>query len=313
MADTNTTTYTSGMSDSIFEDVEGVIQNITPHKTPFIASIGKDKVKSTLHEWLEDTITSPTGTNKAVEGADATATARDTPSRLTNYTQIMQDTFKLSATNDAVDLVGRKKESKYQLEKSLKYLNTELEYACINNATAAAGDATTERQMKGLAGFITTNDESYATFADTNDFDEAKLMAMAEGIYENSDDDSFNLLCPPSQARKIAGWDQNSRITVNTNASEKTLVMAVMVLETPFGRIKIVLDRYIAQVEDTAAMYDTVYLYEPSKFKVGWLRNWKTNELAKTGDSKKYQTVGEMTLIAKSEKAAAKAAKLATD
>ena len=55
MSDTLTSSYTTAssgtlkMSDSIFEDVEGVVQNITPHKTPFIASIGKTKVQQTYH------------------------------------------------------------------------------------------------------------------------------------------------------------------------------------------------------------------------------------------------------------------------
>ena len=43
---------------------------------------------------------------------------------------------------------------------------------------------------------------------------------------------------------------------------------------------------------------------------VGWLRNLKTTELAKTGDSRKYQTIGECTLVCHSEKAAAKVKKV---
>ena len=306
MADVLTSTYNpAGMGDTIYEDVESVIQNITPHKTPFIASVGNTKVKNTLHEWLEDELKAPAGSNAAVEGADEEATVRDIPTRLKNYTQILTDTFKVTATQDAVDTIGRSKTSTYQLEKSLKYLNTELEYTAINSAAYNAGAAGTAREMMGLEGFITTNDFSFDSTANTNLFTEKILMNMSEAIFEASEDDNHVLLVNGTTAQQIAGWDDNSRITVNTNASEKKLVMAVMVLETPFGTIKLVTDRYI-EVTTATEEYTSAYLYEPGKIDVGWLRNFKTNELAKTGDSRKYQTVGEATLIVKSEKAAAK-------
>ena len=225
--------------------------------------------------------------------------------------QIMEDTFMVSGTMDAVKTIGRAEESKYQLEKSLKYLATELEYAMLNNATAVAGDGSTARKTKGLAGWVATNDMSYASYAATNDFDEAKFMAMGQACFKAGGDPSV-LLVPPDQARKIAGWDGNSRITVNTNASEKTLVMAVMVLETPFGRVKVTIDLWIAQ-DTSTDKYDRVFLIDPSKLAVAWLRNIKTTELAKTGDSRKYQTLGEAAFVCYSEKAHAKAYKLATD
>ena len=314
MADALTSSYNpSGMSDTIYEDVESVIQNITPHKTPFIASLGKLKVEHIKHEWLEDTIKSPTGTNKAVEGADPDATVRTVPSRLSNYCQIIQDTFLVTGTQDSVNTIGRAKTSSYQLEKSLKYLNTELEYAAINNASSAGGDATTARQMKGLAGFISTNDETFSSYATTNLLTETILMDMSQSIFDACEEDSHVLLVPSAVARQIADWDQNSRVTVNTNASEKKLIMAVMELETPFGRIRIVLDRYIAEVADSSNNYSSCYLYEPGKMSIGWLRNFKTSKLAKTGDSQKYQTVGEATLVVHSEKSAAVCGKIYVD
>jgi len=307
MADVLTSTYNpSAMQTTIYEDVDGVIQNISPYKTPLIASIGKSKAENTLTEWLEDEIKAPTGANKSVEGADAVATVRDIPSRLNNYTQIMDDTFKVTGTQEAVNTIGRAKSSKYQLGKSLKYLNTELEYAAINNATKAAGAAATERQMMGMEGFIATNDFTFASKANTNLFTETILMDMSESIFDACEDDEQVLLVGSSTAKQIAGWDDNSRITVNTDAALKTLVMAVLVLETPFGRIRVVIDRYVALTTDTAKDYTSAYLYDPGKMSIAWLRNWKTDKLAKDGDSQKYYTVGEMALKVHSEKAAAK-------
>ena len=307
MADVLTSTYNPAtMGDTIYEDVDGVIQNISPYKTPFIASIGKSRAENTLTEWLEDELKTPTGTNKTVEGADPDASLRSIPSRLDNYTQIMEDTFKITGTQDKVNTIGRAKSSKYQLGKSLKYLNTELEYTAINSTAKAAGAAATEREMCGMEGFITTNDESFASAANTNLFTEAILMDMSEDIFDACEDENQVLMVGSSTAKQIAGWDDNSRITVNTNAAEKTLVMAVLVLETPFGRIRVVINRYIALSTTSTNDYTSAYLYEPGKMSIAWLRNWKTSKLAKAGDSDKYMTVGEMCLKVHSEKAAAK-------
>lgn len=311
MADVLTSTYNpADMGDTIYEDVEGVIQNISPYKTPFIASIGKSKVENTLHEWLEDELTAPSGANKSVEGKEAVSTVRAIPDRLTNYTQIMDDTFKVTGTQDKVNTIGRAKSSKYQLAKSLKYLNTELEYTAINSSAKAAGAAATERAMMGINGFISSNDLTFGSYANTNLFTEDLLMSMSEAIFDNCEDESQVLLVGSASAKQISGWDQNSRVTVNTNASEKTLIMCVLILETPFGRIRVVIDRYIELVTDTGKDYSSAYLYEPGKMSIGWLRNWKTSKLAKTGDAEKYLTVGEMTMVVHSEKAAAKINKI---
>src|SRR5690554_4559898 len=101
------TTYTTGTSANIWEDVDNAIQTTTPHSTPFISSIGKRKITNTKHEWLEDELRGAAD-NAAVEGAAATFAEQNQPTRQENYAQIFQDTFQLSGTMDAVDLIGRK-------------------------------------------------------------------------------------------------------------------------------------------------------------------------------------------------------------
>ncbi|WP_173087050.1 SU10 major capsid protein, partial [Fundidesulfovibrio magnetotacticus] len=290
MADSLTSYYSNSgagvreMKDTIFEDLENMIQTITPHKTPFVSSLKPLKARNVLHEWLEDELKSPTGTNKAIEGSDAVATDRIVPKRMSNYCQILEDSFKISGTLDAVTPAGRKSLTRYEMDKSLKYLNTELEYAALNNAAASAGDSGSARQMKGLEGFVATNDKSFATYASGNDFNEAKFLEMSQACYEAGGEPGI-LLVGPVQARKVANWNQAGRITVNTNASEQTLVMAVMVLETPFGRMKVTIDRYLAKDDDSGTKYDRVYVYDPDRCSVAYLRPFKCVELAKTGDS----------------------------
>ena len=147
-----------------------------------------------------DELKYPTGASKAIDGADAVATSRIAPARLSKYCQILEDSFKISGTLDAVSPIGRKSVVRHETDKSLKYLSTELEYAAINTAAASAGDAGTARQMKGLEGFIATNDKSYAAYNAGNDFSGLKLMEMSQACYEAGGEPSI-ILVGPVQAR----------------------------------------------------------------------------------------------------------------
>jgi hypothetical protein len=313
---TVTTTYTTSgdlsVRDGIYEDLKSLITNISPEKTPFISSLNQTRAKSTLHEWLTDELKKPTGANAALEGADAVATTRTPPARLSNFTQIIEDTFQISGTLDAVSLIGRREENRYQMLNSVKYLATEAEYICINSASAVPGDGSTPRQTKGLEGFLTSNDKSFASYATGNDFDENKLISMLQACYVQGGEPT-KLLVPPDQARKISNWNQENRITVQQNANEQALNMAVFKLIIPFGRVDVVIDLFVKQDVNASTNYDRVYVYDPGMFEVAWLRPMTTLELAKSGDSRKFQNIGEFAFVAKNEKSSAKCRKCATD
>lgn len=305
----NSSTGVREMKDTIFDDVENTVQMISPEDTPLLSAVGSSKARNVLHEWLEDELATPAA-NAAVEGADPTMTSITPPSRPNNYCQIFSKPFQISGTMEAVNTIGRK-EVEYRMANSLVELNKDMEYAILNNASAVAGDVSTARQLKGLEGFVSTNDKSFSSYDAANDFSEAKLMEMAQACYVAGGKPSM-LLVAPAQGRKIAGWNQSSRIQVNTNAVEKTLIMVVLVLETPYGRCKVVMDRYIAQ-DTSTDKYDRTYLLDPARCSVAYLRPVRTNELAKTGDSRKFQTVAEATFVLHNEKATAKCKKCATD
>ena len=309
----NSSTGVKEMSATIFEDVENMIQSITPSETPFMASIGKGKATQPLHEWLEDSLTAPTSTTglALVEGADATATAIIPPERKDNYCQIWGDTFQISGTVEASDTIGRK-EVAYRTRRSMEKLAQQMEYTAINSTASSAGSAAAARATKGLVGFITTNDDTWGSYAATNDFSEAKLLSMAQKCYTAGGKPSI-LLVDPTGARKVGGWNQANRQTINENASSKKLTMVLAVIETPFGIVRVVIDRYIAIDNQSSVLYTQAYLYDPSKISMAYLRSSKTTELAKAGDSRKFQTVCEAALVVHNENAHAKCAKNATD
>ena len=77
----------------IAEDVQSVIQNITPLDTPMYTAIRDQKVHSRVYEYQTDAIDTPAD-NKMIEGADATAAALTPTTMITGNTQIMSKTFR---------------------------------------------------------------------------------------------------------------------------------------------------------------------------------------------------------------------------
>ena len=304
MPDTKTTTYTSNYDKSLAEEVDKLITNVAPTDTPFISMIGASTCEQTKFEWLEDTL-GDAAENAQVEGFDATAAAITPPARLDNYTQIMQKTFMVSGSLEEAKKYGRKSELAYQTGLKMKELARDLEYAALNGAKAA-GDASNARKMGGVLEFAhASNTYSFgSTAAATNHITEEILNDVLQSMWElgaNPD----TVLAPPAQKRKISKFTDDGRLTINANASEKKVSMTVRILETDFGTVAIVPERFIAAT-GTDPYYDSLPIFEKSKLEVVTFRPLKREELAKTGDNTKYMLVAEKSLKCRSKKCVGK-------
>jgi len=76
---------------AIREDLLAVLTNLSPTETQLVTGLGTSTAKSTLHQWLTDTLGS-VKTNAYVEGVDASYPTLTNPTRLFNYTQICYPT-----------------------------------------------------------------------------------------------------------------------------------------------------------------------------------------------------------------------------
>jgi hypothetical protein len=153
-------TYTTYDTVGIKEDVSDIISRITPTKTPFQTMIGSGKTRNRQFQWMEDSLRAVQA-NAKVEGftaADATLTP---PVLRSNYTQIMEKTIKVSATEDAIDQYGRAKETAYQLSKAGEELKRDKENAYVGLLqVATAGDSSTTARLTASAGSQITNASS---------------------------------------------------------------------------------------------------------------------------------------------------------
>ncbi len=284
------------------EDVSDIITNINPTDTPFQSMIKKEGMKARLHQWQEDTLAAAAA-NAAIEGADATATNRTATVMRSNYSQIMQDTFKISGTSEAVETYGRDSETAYQLAKTGKQLKRDLEFVLVGNATqnATLGNDTAIARLMGnawgndVSGNALINTAVTAANGGTaRALTEALILTVHQLVYTEGSDPSV-LMITPSDAQIVAGFTGASGRFRTIEASGKKLVNAVDLYVSPYGELKVVINRFQKKFLMATRNSDAL-LIDPDMWKLLKLRDWTKTGLAKIGDSEQYQVLGEYSL-----------------
>ena len=306
---TNTSTTYSAVG--IREDLSNVIYNIAPMDTPFFSGCGRTTADSTKFEWQTDTIAAGS-TNQAVEGNDPTNNARANPVRLSNYTQISVYTIQTSGTNQAVDYAGRKNSQAYQLAKKAKQMKRDIEYMLTNNVVKAVGDSTEARKSAGIStwlntGYLSNNSTSGSPTAGslgttapvdasaTASITEANMRTVIKQVYEAGGDPDV-ILCKPAIKQAISDLAQSvSSLRTDTKGDAPAhVIAAVDVYVSDFGTFKIVSDRNQFREKD-------VFFIDFDYWSVAYLRPFKTEALAKSGDSVRQMLVVEYGLEAKNQ------------
>lgn len=266
------------------EDVSDVISNITPTKTPFQSMIGNEKVSARLFEWQEDTLAS-VATNAQVEGFTASEATLTATTMRSNYTQILQKTVKISATSDAVKAYGRKRETAYQLAKASAEVKRDLENAMVGAVQAAvAGTTSVGRKFASALSQIAAGvTEAGGTAALT----EAMITNCQDKIYD-AGGEATCLMIKPSDSMIVAGFTGATGRSRAINDGTTTLTNNVSVYVSPYGTLKVVLNRFLASTH--------AVLFDPENWKRCTLRPWKRTLLAKTGDNDMHMIVGEFSL-----------------
>ena len=203
-------------------------------------------------------------------------------------TQILQKTFQVSATADAVKAYGRAKETAYQLSKALKEIKKDVEFAFVgaSNATVA-GNATTAREMDSADQLIGA---ANTTAGGTAALTEAMITATGQAVYNNGGDATI-LMVKPADSLIIAGFTGAAGRTREFNDGNKTLTNAVNLYVSPFGEYRVTLNRH--------QMTTHAFLLDPSMWRTASLRPFARTLLAKTGDSDTHMVVGELGLMHK--------------
>jgi hypothetical protein len=305
----------------IREDLSNIIYNISPMDTPFLNGCGRGSADNTTFEWQTDELKTAAA-NMQVEGNDYASTAATEPRRLSNYTQISATQVQSSGTAEAVDFAGRKSTQAYQLAKRAKEMKRDMEYMLLQGTAKVLGSSGTARETACFPTWIGTNDASTSnvvaastgagltnsgsstypdgtTSATTGGANTTTTIALINNVVEriwNLGGTPDTILCNSTVKGTISSSTVGGAVVAaprNDIGSKDsiTAVNAVDVLVTDFGTFKVVPDRFIPATNVNFVDFDL--------WSVDYLRPFRTETLAKSGDSVKQLLIAEYGLRAK--------------
>jgi hypothetical protein len=299
---------------SVREDLANIIYNISPEDTVFMSNVGRDTAKQTFTEWQTDALAAASTTNAQIEGDDAAADSLAATNRVGNYTQISRKVVATSGTLESVDTAGYRSAMAYQMAKAASELKRDMETAMLFNQAAVVGNATTARKTAGLPAWLRSNVSAGSgggnpTMSSTNDgypnaartdgtqrtFTETMLKDVIQSVWTNGGTPKL-LMVGPFNKRIVSGFTGIASARFNVDgAKPSTIIGAADIYVSDFGNVSIVPSRF--QRERDA------FVVDPEYAAVSYLRNFQTEELAKTGDSQKKMIVVEYALKVRTEKA----------
>ena len=197
-----------------------------------------------------------------------------------NYTQIFHQEVKVSRTQQQLSQYGISDEMAYQGDKAVPSLMRLIELHLYNNKAASAGSASTPRMMGGLQALMTGNLVSGASLT------QAKIESAAMLAYQDGGTGPWIAPVAPANMTKIKNF-YDATTVLRVERSETTVGMVITQIETPFGQVNLVLDRWapttlIPLIDVKHAGMVTYYPFTQEP-------------LAKTGDYERTEIVGEFT------------------
>jgi len=300
-------TFDSYDSVGIRESLEDVIYSISPEETPFYTKCRKTTASNTLHEWQTDALRSAAD-NKHVEGDTTTAEARVATSRLGNYSQIFKNATVVPDTDEGLTKAGRARELGYQMLKTAKEQKLDIELALFANNARVAGNSTTARELAGTGAWVKTNTANVGsggaeptgdgtdarTDGSQTAFTQADFDTVMQSVWTNGGTPS-TCYVSPFNMNVALGFSGNNNQRANVVAADERVVNSLSVYITPWGQISFQPSR-LCRSRDVWIMQDDMW-------EVAVLRPTKNVQLSKTGDNTSRQTVTELTLVCKNEKA----------
>ena len=287
----------------------GIIYQITPNDTPFFSAIGGlTGGKSTLStEFSWQTFDLPSAAQPAIlEGADPSLGAR-VRAEIRNVVQIFQYGIKLSytkmsapnnygtagASSNPMGVGGNNpvnNEMSWQVQQVLKTAARDIEYSFINGAYQLPANNSTARKTKGMLAAITSNvvDASSAPLSETHFKTLLKSIWDGGGIQEQ---DTAYVYCNSTQKEKI------SEIYAYAPQDRNVGGVDINTIETDFGRLNVVLNRYVPQDTILVASIEACAPVFLMVVEDGVTKGFLFEEpLAKTGAAATRQIYGEIGL-----------------
>ena len=295
------------------EELSNVIYNLSPEDTPFISNAGRDSVDNTLYEWQRDALAAAVSTNAQLQGDDIAAFDAVTATvRMGNRTQISRKAIIVAGTTNAVSTAGRKVELAYQITKRSAEIKRDIEKNALDNVGAVAGNGTTAPKTGTMGATIGSIDGTNVSMgaAGTNPTDallftdprndgtqraatEALLKVVLSGVWVNGGSPD-TIMVGPFNKSVFSGFAGIATKTYFQEAARPAAIIgSADVYVGEFGTYSIVPNRF--QRDRDAWVLDFEYI------DVVYLRPFRVEELAKTGDAEKRMLLAEWGLKVKTD------------
>ena len=302
------------------EDLIDKIFNTSPTETPVVSSIGRTTATNTFHEWQRDSLAAANADNAAIDGDDATMEAQTATERVGNYMQIFRKVKGVSRRANIVKKAGRGSELAYIKAQAMLELKRDIEAMVLSNNAAVAPTTSVAGKSAGLgvqsyanalhngAGATaawTSGAPTTAVTAGTNrTFTETLIKTACQSVYTNSGGVASMVVMSPSHKALFSAF---TGIAVNRvdvkGKNQGTVIGAADVYVSDFGALEIVPHYLMAGATD-------VHMLNTDYMDLAVLDGFKTEELAKTGDSDKIMIITDCALAVRAPKALAKISNL---
>lgn len=300
--------YKTGDAVGNREDLVDVIYKLTQDETPITSNVGRTTATNVLHQWQTDTL--PTAsTTASAQGETFSAAASASTTLLTNYTHISKRDYTISGTQKAVTHAGGNELDRLRTNNQMA-LMTDIEKVISDNNAKVAPSGSTASETAGLGAWLVSNQSTAGDGTDptgdgtdvraggtARNFTEDMIHAVMESTWSNGGRPSM-LVAPAFNRRKISGFagQANRQSYVDANG---TLRSSVKVFETDFGDLVIYPSAFMPSVTST----DVVYIIDPERLKVAYLRPIDSYEIGKQGDGDGYTELAEYALEVSNPKA----------
>ena len=287
----------------------GELFQVTPSDTPLLSAIGGltggRRADQKQFEWQSFDLRDPRNPDN-LEGQDAPTATERVRQNIQNTVQIFHEAVNISYTKQATPgqrngLPGNnpvQNEMSWQIEQHLKQIARDVEFTFLRGTYAYPADNTAPRKTRGLLEAIVTNvvEKSVdgTTGAPNSALTATEVLDLMQSVWTSGgiqETETATLICNAGVKRQLT----NLFIT-DKNYSEESRNIAgvnVQTIETDFGRVNIMLNRYMPANELAVASLDVLaprFLYVPDK---GYFFE---EPLAKVGAYDRSQIYGEIGL-----------------
>lgn len=252
------------------EDYHQIILNTTPKSTVLLSDLGDGPdIKNIKYSWVVEQLEEPVD-NAVAEGADVTVAGHKLPTRLENYTQLMDKGYMITTTEEAVaKKSGTGTDIKKRMLEAALGLKRNTNRSLFNNDTAVIHAEGTAGRFGGLPYWF---DTSNSQFANTNVIDaagkkisESFILQGMQKVYDIHEFEKLVGYCKSGMKMQIDNFTGGS--VVNKQKSEKKAGNIIDVYETSCGDLQIKIDR-----QATATDF---YALDPRYWNKGFLQNFE--------------------------------------